>query len=93
LRRQALAVQRYVQDHAHQSVDCELQSGLLQSKGLFSFATMDPGYPEIVLDQAVGVNETQVTHELFHLKLDVDGSSFRWCDRDHAVHLIELILT
>jgi hypothetical protein len=73
LRPQALAVQQYVEKRSGHPISCELKSGLYNGHGEFGDANVIEGVPLIKLDVTRGNNEITLVHELFHLKLLVQG--------------------
>lgn len=77
LRSQAQAVQLYVEHHINHIVVCEVRPGFVGSTSDRANSEIFNGVPTIRVDSVVGVNETEVTHELFHLKLLVQGISLK----------------
>ena len=71
LRPKAHDLQLYVEQHAHHGVHCEIVVGLGKQKGALGYSHLERGVPTIELDSVGGVNETDLTHELFHMKLAV----------------------
>jgi hypothetical protein len=73
LRTQAAAIHRYVESKTNNLVNCKSVNGLVQNTGNLGDSWIDGGIPQIHVDLDKGMNETTITHELFHLKLIADG--------------------
>lgn len=73
LRHQAEVLHQYVDSHSGHHTVCQTKFGLTTTLAELGDANIVNGIPTIHLDSMQGKNETNLVHELYHLKLDVDG--------------------
>jgi hypothetical protein len=72
LRHKPRELLRYIESKGQQQVSCTVVDGFDNAQDI-GMAETEGGKLSIKVDSSRGVNETNIVHEMFHLKLFVDG--------------------